>query len=107
MDLEARIDALDEAHEADVLHDGGVDAAVDARAEMGERVLHLVRLHEDVERQVDARAAAVGDGAGLFEFGERELRAVVARIELLDAQIDGVGAVRDGGADGVEGAGGG
>ena len=75
-------------------------------AEMRERVLHLVRLHEDVEREVDARAAAVRDRARLLELGERELRALVARVELLDAQIHGVGAVRDGGADGVEGAGG-
>ena len=102
VDLEAGIHALDEPDEADVLHDGGVDAAVDAFAEMGERTFHLVRLHQDVERQVDARAAVVGDRAGLFELGKGELGAIVARIELLDAKVDGVGAVRDGCADGIK-----
>ena len=48
----------------------------------------------------------VRDAARLLELVERELRALVARVELLDAQVHGVGAVGDGGADGVEGAGG-
>jgi hypothetical protein len=70
-----------------------------------ERVLQFTRLEEDVEREVDACAVSVGDEAGLFELVERELRALIAGVELLDTEVNGVGSVRDGGADGVEGAG--
>ena len=105
VDLEAGIDALDEANEPDVLNDGRVDAAIDAGAEVRERVLQFTRLEEDVEREVDACAVSVGDEAGLFELVERKLRALVAGVELLDTEVNGVGSVRDGGADGVEGAG--
>ena len=98
---------MDESDQSHVLHDGGVDAAIDARAEVRERVLQFARLEEGVERQVDARAVAMGDETGLLELVQRELSALIAGVELLDTQVDGVGSVRDGGADGVEGAGGG
>ena len=52
------------------------------------------------------RAALVGEAAGLAELVERELRAFVARVEALGAEVDGVGAVGEGGAHGVERAGG-
>ena len=71
-----------------------------------ERVDELGRLDENVEREVDAAAALVRDAARLAELVEGELRALVARVEARRAQVDRVGAVRDGGADGVERAGG-
>ena len=71
-----------------------------------ERVGELGGLDEDVEREVDAAAALVREAAGLAELVERELRALVARVEALGAEVDGVGAVGDGGANGVERAGG-
>ena len=71
-----------------------------------ERVDELGRLDEDVEREVDAPTALVRDAAGLAELVERELRAFVARVEPRGAEVDGVGAVGDGGANGVERAGG-
>ena len=65
VNLEAGIDALDEADESDVLHDRRVDAAIDCLAEQHERVGELGGLDEDVEREVDARAARVREAAGL------------------------------------------
>ena len=105
VDLEPGIDPLDQPHEPDVLHDRRIDAAIDRLAEEHERVGELGRLHEDVEREVDPRAARRARAARSLELVERELRALVARVESLGAEIDGVGAVRDGGAHGVERAG--
>ena len=47
------------------------------------------------------------EAAGLPELGQGDLGAVVAGVEPLGPQVDGVGAVGDGGADGIERAGGG
>jgi hypothetical protein len=104
VDLERRVDAADEAHEPHVLHDHRVDPAVHRLAEELEGVGELRRLHEHVEREVDPHPAAVRELAGPLELVERELGAVVARVEALGAQVDGVGAVGDRGAHGVEGA---
>ena len=90
-----------------VLHDGGVDAAVHALAEVRQGLLELMRLDEHVEGEVDPHAARMGDGTGLRQLVERELRAFVAGVVHRRAEVDGVGAVGDGGAHGVEGAGGG
>ena len=51
--------------------------------------------------------ARVREAARLAELVEGELGAFVAGVEALGAQVDGVGAVGDGGAHGVERAGGG
>ncbi len=91
----------------DVLDDGRVDAAVDAVAQVEQRLAQLRGLHEDVEREVDAGAAGMRQKAGLFQLVHGELRAVVAGVEALGAEIDGVGPVGEGGTGGVEGAGGG
>jgi hypothetical protein len=105
VDLELGVDALDEPHDAEVLHDRGVDAAVYALAEVRERVGQLGGLDENVERQVHARAPGVRDGARLLELVERELGAVVPRVELRRPEVDRVGAVGHGGADRLERAG--
>jgi hypothetical protein len=47
----------------------------------------------------------VGDETGLLQLVQRELRALVAGVELLDTEVNGGGSVRDGGADSVEGTG--
>src|SRR5207237_7025345 len=103
VNLKLRIQPPDEIDEAKVLNDGRVDAAVDGVAEKGKRLDQLVRLDEHVEREIDAAAAAVRDAAGLGQLLERELRALVARIETLRAEVHGVGAVGNGRADGVQG----
>ena len=106
VDLEPGIHAPDQAHEADILHDHRVYSAVDALAQQRERVVELRGLDERVERQVHARAARVREAARLVELLEGELRAIVARIESLGAEVDGVGAVGDCCPCGIERAGG-
>lgn len=98
----SRVHRLDHANQADVLHDRRINAAVDALAEVLQRLGHLVRLDQDVEREVDARPALMSDQAGLLQLVHRELGPVVARVELRRTAVDGVGAVGDGGADGVD-----
>ncbi len=99
------IDAMDECDEADVLHDRRIDTAIYGLAEEGERFTQLMRLDQRVECEIHARAATVRDRARGLELVEGELSAVVSGVELLRAQIDGVGAVGDRGADGVQRAG--
>jgi hypothetical protein len=106
VDLETRIDPLDQTYEPDVLHDCGVDAAVDRFAEKHQRVSELGGLEEDVEGEVDPAAALVRQPTGLTDLIQRELRPFVARVEPLGAQIHGVGTVGERGTNGVEGAGG-
>ena len=107
MDLERRIDALDQPDHADVLHDRRVDAPVDAFTEVRHRVGKLAGLHEDVERQVDAYAVLVGQTTGCVQLVERELGTLVACIEALGAQVHRIGTVGHSRPDRVEGAGGG
>ena len=102
VDFEVGIEVLDQPDRAQVLHQRGIDAAIDAFAQMEQRFAQLGRLEEDVEREIDARAALVRQPAGLLEVVERQLRAVVARVELLDAQVDGVRPVCQGGANSIE-----
>ena len=107
VDLERRIHTLDEADQPDILDDRGIDAAVDALAEIDQRVVQLARLDQDIEREVDPRPALVGHKARLLEFVERELGAFIPRVEVRGTTIDGVGAVGDGRPHGIERAGGG
>ena len=107
VDLEARVDLLDEANRAHVLHQRGVDPAVDALAQVEQRLAQLRRFEEHVEGEVDAGAARVRQAAGLLQVLEAQLCVVIARVEFLDAQVDRIGAVRDGRPNGVEAPGGG
>ena len=102
VDLEARIDPLDEANRAEVLHQHRIDAAIHAGAEVEQRIPQLGWLEEHVESEIDARTARVREAAGVPEVVERQLRPVVARIEPFDAEIDRIGTIRDGGPDCVE-----
>ena len=102
VNLELGIDRLDQPNRPEVLHDDRVDAAIDSLAEERECVDQLGRLDQDVEREVDAPLALVGDAAGLGQLVERELRAFVARVEPRRAEVDGIGSVGHGGANGVE-----
>ncbi len=102
MDLELGIDRLNQANQPEVLHDRGVDAAIHSLAEEHERVDQLGRLDQNVEREVDAPLALVGDAASLGQLVERQLRAFVARVEPRGAEVDGVRSVGHRGANGVE-----
>ena len=70
VNFQLRVELADEAHGAEVLHDGGIDTAIDALAEIGQRLRQFVRLHQHVERQIDAGAMRMRDGAGLGQFPE-------------------------------------
>ena len=102
VNLELRIHLLDHPDEAHVLHDGGVHSPVNALAQLLEGIRHLRWLDENIEREVDTGAALVGNQAGLFELVHRELRAVVAGVELGCAAVHGVGAVGEGSADRIK-----
>ena len=106
VDLQRGVHAPDQADEPQVLHDHRIDAAIDALAEQCERVCQLGGLDEGVQREIDARPARVREPTCLIQLVERELRAIVARIESLGAQINRVGAIGDRGPRGVERAGG-
>ena len=105
VDLELRVDALDEPDQADVLDDGCVDAAIDRLAQELEGIGQLGRLYEDVEGEVDPPLPRVGDATGLLHLVQAELGALVAGVVARGAEVDGVGAVCHGGAHGVERAG--
>ena len=105
VDLETGIHHLDEAHEADVLHDGGVDAPVDARTQVGQAIAEFGGLHQRIERHIDPHTAFVRDLAGGGEFIEGELGALVAGVEARRAEVDRIGPVGDGGPHGVEASG--
>src|SRR5690348_8132069 len=107
MDLQARVHLVDEPYGAQVLDDGGVDAAVDAPPEMMQRVTQLGGFEEDVEGEIDAGAMGMRQEAGLLEVIQSQLRAFVPGIELFHAEVDRVGAVAEGGTNGVETPGGG
>ncbi len=107
VNFQTRVDFGDEPDGAEVLHDGGVDAAVDATPEMLQRVVQLGRLEEDVERQIDPGAVRVRQAAGLLQVIQGQLRTLVSGIELVHAEVDGIGAVAERGTNGVEAAGGG
>ncbi len=66
VNLQIGVQLADEPHRAEVLHDGGVDAAINALAEMVQRVVQLGRLEEDVERQIDPGPVRVRQAAGLL-----------------------------------------
>jgi hypothetical protein len=102
MNLELGIDRLNQPNEPEVLHDDGIDAAIDSLTEERERVDQLGRLDQDVEREVDAPLALVSDAASFGQLVERQLRAFVACVEPRGAEVDGIGSVGHSGANGVE-----
>src|SRR5258705_13341848 len=108
MDFQTGVDLLNGPDGAEVLHDGGVDTAVDALAEMMQRLVELGRLEEDVERQIDPGPPPVRvcQAAGLLQVIQGQLRPLVPGIELVHAEVDGIGAVAERGANGVEAPGG-
>ncbi len=107
MELEPGIHTLNEVNQPDVLDDRCVYTAIDGLAQQEERVDELVRFEERIEREIDTRAPTVCDAAGARKLIEGELRPFIPSIEPFCPEIDGVRAIRDGGANGLERAGGG
>ena len=107
VDLERRIQLADKTHRAKILYDGRVDAAIDALAEVTHRFDQFTGLDQHVEGQINPCTMLVRDGAGLRQFVERELGALIARVVHRRTEIHRVRTIGHGSADGVECASGG
>jgi hypothetical protein len=107
VEAEAGGDAFDKFGEAEVLDDDGVDAGVFEVAELGFGVGEFGGEDEGVEGDVTFDAVGVEEGhqAGEVFFGE--VVGAEAGVEAGHAEVDGVGAVGDGGASAVPVTGGG
>ena len=102
VDLEAGIHLLNQAHDSDVLDYCRIDAPIDCLSQELQRVLELSRFNKRVESEVDPNATGMGNSTRRFELIQCELRAFVPSVESLRSQVYGIGAVRDGCANGVK-----
>src|SRR4051812_37676434 len=102
VDLETGIDGLNQTNDADVLNDCRVNSGVDRVTKKVERVLELGRLYEGVERQIDPRPARVSEAACDRDLLQRELSTLITSVESLCAEVNGVGAIRNGSTHGIE-----
>ncbi len=97
------------AEDAEVLQDDGVDAegvqAGQVLDQLGQFVLADHRVDGDEDAAARRQAVGVGDGLGQLVGGE--VLGLGAGGELLEAEVDGVGAEVEGGEGGVRAAGGG
>ena len=107
VDGEVGGDFADETADAGVLDDGGVHARGDDGAQVVLGVGELVGEDEDVEGDVAADAALVEKLHERGEVGLREVFGAHAGVETLEAEVNGVGAILDGGAHALPVAGGG
>ena len=99
VDRKIRRERADQPADADVLHDGGVDAGGDDGAQVVLGVGgQFVGEDERVERHVAAHAAAVEKFHQRGQVGRREILRAHPGVEALEAEVDRVGAVLDGGA---------
>ena len=96
VDREIRREFADDAADADVLDDGGIDTGGDDSSEVVAGGVDLVGEHERVERHVAAHAAAVEKFHQRRQIGEGEILGAHPGIEALEAEIDRVGAILDG-----------
>jgi hypothetical protein len=88
----------DESADPDVLDDGGIDTGGDDGAQVRFGVGQLGGEYERVERDVAADAAMVEKLHERGQIGLREIFRAHAGVETLEAEVDGIGAVFDGGA---------
>ena len=101
MDREVGRDTTDQAADAGILDDGGVDAGRDDRAERARGLGELVREDQRIERHVALHAAAVQIGHELGQVGFFEVLGPDAGVEATDSEEHRVGAVLDRRADAV------
>ncbi len=101
VDREVGRDATDEAADAGVLDDGGVDAGRDDRAERARGLGEFVGEDQRIERHVALHAAAMQVGHELRQVGLFEVLSPDAGVEAADAEEHRVGAVLDRRADAV------
>ena len=97
MDRKIRRKPADQPADADVLDDRGIHSGGDDRAQVLLRLGHFVFENQRVERHVALHAAAVEELHQLRQVGFGEVVRAHPGIELLQAEINGVRAVLDGG----------
>ena len=98
MDGKIRRDGADQAADADVLHDGGVDAGRDHAAHIILRLGQLVGEDQGVEGDIAPNAALMEERHQLGQLGHGEVAGPHAGIEPLQPEIDRIGAVLHRGA---------
>ena len=100
MDGEVRADRAQQPHEAEVLHQHGIDAGFGEPHDMLLDRFELGGEDERVERDVAADAALVEKRHDLGQCVEMQIRGPGAGVEsAFEAEVDRVGAVFDGGRD--------
>src|SRR5689334_19007470 len=87
----------DEATDTDVLNDSGVHARRDHGAEIFFGLLPLVLEYKRVEGDVTLNAATVKEFHEAREIGFSKIVRPHAGVEFFETEIDGVGAILDGG----------
>ena len=97
MDREVRRDAADHLTDSDILHDRGVHPRGDDRPQRVLRERKFVLEYKRIEGDIPPHAAPVEPGHQIGKVGTREVVGAHARVERVDAEIDGVGAVFHGG----------
>jgi hypothetical protein len=98
---------LDEACDAQVLDDHGIDAGAGDLLEVVLGSGELIGEDQGVEGDEAFDVVAVEVLHDLRQFRECEIGGAVAGVELVEAEIDGISAIGDGGAHGVPISGGG
>ena len=83
-----------------VLHNDGVGPGVNHLRQVVRRPLELIREDQGIEGDISPNPVAVQVGQGFGECREGEVGRPMAGVEVIEAEIDGVGTVRDGGPQG-------
>ena len=97
MNLEIRRDRPDQSHQPEVLHDDRVDAGLGHLANSGLELGELVRKDQRVQRHVPTHATPMQQSHHFGQARALEVRGANPRIMALEAEVDRVGAVLDGG----------
>ena len=78
-------------HEADVLHDGGIDSRFGGIRDHRKDIVHLAGKHEGVGREIDTGAAQMGVTTRSTQVVDVEVVGITTRVERTGTQIDGIG----------------
>ncbi len=97
MDRKIRRELPDEAADAHVLHDGRVHAGGDDGAQIIFRIGQFVLKNQRIERDVTFDAAPVQKSHELRQVGLGEIVRPHPRVEFIQAEVDGIRAIFNGG----------
>jgi hypothetical protein len=98
VNVEAGAHPGDEASEAEVLNDDGINAGFDDSADEKDGFGEFIGEDEGVEGDVAANVVAVEIRDGFGKLFEGEISSAVAGVEVAESEVDGISAVGDGGA---------